>query len=490
MNISIYMDISTMENIKIPIKFNEQESTVEVPSDSTFGEVLSRSLSKMHLIIYEIERLVLIEKGEDGSETSLFTLGDDDHPYHTVLTTVEQLAKCYIQIVPANREKRDNTYIDRHIAYEQAKADEAMAREMQRQVYYNDGNGSMGGIYNQMLDGLPGRSRGSRIQSLTALRNRLAQLQQAGLPIQFMGQPGAAAPPVPEGAAAPAVPEGESAAAQPVPEGAATSEGGVGATGTGGEGAGVPETFSPPGATGGYRMQMYEFTIPLPPAPPAPPATPSTVPPVLNPSAGVPSSVAQVPPTDVPSVSTQPNINSIFDMLRSANASGGRSFTYTQTFPNNTQFSLTSEIVEDDNDSEMDEEEAIDSDDDVENVPDMAEESLPPPQNPFMVQGSPYSRIMDAVMAFSGIGGGPPPPMTAQPGQNVYQAFVSLLGGGPGGATNPFAESIKVTLTEEEFNSLLTNTFKDIPTPPATTCSICMMDYEPEDKVLTTKCNH
>lgn len=399
----------TMTNLKT--KYLENYSEVSVSSDMELGDLLQKLLNTYHLLIYEIERIVLC-KGEE----QLFSFGDDDHPYSTNLSDIKLTGDEQIEVVPANKAERNNSFIDRFIAYERAKADEKLAREMQQEMYYSDGNGEYGDVYNRLLD----RASHRRSRPLYFMDGENPSLVMPRLNSLLQGNI------VPVGTA-------------PI-----SSQSDASATvGAGGE-ALPPVTVQNPFAILGEIFRQG-----------------------FNPSDAFP---------------------------------GGFSYSFTETFPDNTTVTVEGEVEEADSDDDLpDLEEEGDENENETSMEDSASaEAGPSVTMPNLTAGaSRYSRIMDAVLALSGVGGAPPPPSGPIPqfGPSNRSNILNLLTGARGargGIPRWFAEPVKVTLTDDEFNSLESVVFGTIKeSAKSCSCAICMCDYEDDETVLKLpSCEH
>lgn len=472
-----------------------QDSTTKLPFDKEgeLGDLTQKLIDTFHLLVYEIERVQLVR-----GETTLFTLGDDEHPYRMKLSDLSLTGDETFIVTPANKEDRNNQFVDLLITYQRVKEDEKMAQEMQRQMYYSDGNGEYGDVYNRLLDGgMP------RIPGLSRMRvMRIPLPPRTGLPTPS-GVPTNAVPTtdVPSTAVPPLV----AAAAPPVVPGTETGTEPVTATAT------ATDAPSPPGET---TTTAPTFTSPFD---------------MLFQGQGgsVGTAISQI-------------------MNNPAFGQGGVNYTFTETMPDMTTFTAELEV------------EPIDEDDsDLDNLPDLEDEededttttggptvplmpvppaSPPPPATttaatagsgmPDLTAGaSRYNRIVDLLSAIGGIGTGAPAPTgplpvpTTLPQQTPMQTrlqniqtIMSYLGGpGVGGATTTlgggfggimgglggmmprgFAEPVRVTLTEEEFNALPEFIYKDVKdSAPSVSCAICMCDYDDDETVLQLPtCKH
>lgn len=405
-----------MTNLKT--KYLKNQSDISVSSDMELGDLLQKLLNTYHLLIYEIERIVLC-KGEE----QLFSFGDDDHPYSTNLSDIELSGDEQIEVIPANKADRNNSFIDRFIAFERAKADEKLAREMQQEMYYSDGNGEYGDVYNRLLD----RASHRRSRPPYFMGRENPSLIMPRLNSLFQG-----------GGVAPV---------------STTSE------------------------TGGTTDDGISSSVPVGTLPPL-----ETLP---------PSVTAQNPFTLLGEIFRQ-------GFNPSDALPAGFSYSFTETLPDNSTVTVEGEVEPVDSDDDLPPLE--DGEDNMEDSPSAEAEVEPSLTMPNLTTGaSRYSRIMDAVLALSGMGGAPPPsgplPQVPQASRFVPSNRLSILNylaGARRGIPRGFADPVKVTLTDDEFNSLesvVFGTVKD--TAKSHSCAICMCDYEDDESVLKLpSCEH
>jgi hypothetical protein len=339
-----------------------------------------------------------------------------------------------IEVIPANKADRNNSFIDRFIAYERAKADERLAREMQQEMYYSDGNGEYGDVYNRLLD----RTSHRRSRPLYFMDGENPSLVMPRLNSLFQGNIAPiAGTPVVGGTSD----DGASASAAPATSGALPSG-----------------ALSPP-VTAQNPFSLLEEIFRQ----------------GFNPSDAFPA---------------------------------GFSYSFTDTLPDDTTVTVEGEVETVDSDD--------DSDDDLDDMPPLEEnennmedvsaedgastEAGPSLTMPNLAAGtSRYSRIMDAVLALSGMGGAPPPsgplpqvPQAPHFGASNRLNILNYLAGARRGLPRGFADPVKVTLTDDEFNSLESVVFSTIKeTAKSLSCAICMCDYEDDETVLKLpNCEH
>lgn len=426
----------TMVNFKT--KYLDNISQISVSSDMEFGQLLQKLLDTNHLLIYEIERVVLC-KGDE----QLFSLGDDDHPYSTSISSLKLSGDEQLIVVPANKKDRNNNFIDRFISYEREKDDEKIARDMQQEMYYSDGNGEYGDVYNRLLNRASHQSR----------------------PFYFMGS-------------------GNSSVV-------------------------IPQLNA-------MNELMRDGVI-----------DPATDSPVVPP--GTTSDATSTPHT-LPPITSQNPFSILGEVFRRGFSEsdmqlpGGFSYSFTGSLPDNTTITVEEEIDDIDSNDESDIDIDLDNlpelvNDENENIDGINDIPPPPPETgsggvsgvsggsggsgltmPNLTVGSTrYSRIMDAVLALSGIGSAPPPSGSFPPARfgganrmNIFNYLAEARGGNPLGVPRGFADPVKVTLTDDEFNSLESVVFGTIKDETKSrSCAICICDYEDDESVLKlSNCEH
>jgi hypothetical protein len=162
----IFINMEDLTKVDIKIKYlpkvgeEDCENTMTINKEILLGEFMTQILNKLRLLIYEIERVDVKVLSED--DLTLFVIGDDDHSFFNTLASCDiDFEKVYFRVIPANREKRDNTYIDRYINYDRVLADEQLAKDMQRSDYYGMDPGTLFGGTNErtLFDRIIQRSR-------------------------------------------------------------------------------------------------------------------------------------------------------------------------------------------------------------------------------------------------------------------------------------------------------------------------------------------
>lgn len=447
--------------MQVNAKYQESTTKLSFDKEGELGDLTQKLIDTFHLLVYEIERVQLVK-----DETTLFTLGDNEHPYRMKLSDLSLTGNEIFIVTPANKEDRNNQFVDLLITYQRVKEDEKIAQEMQRQMYYSDGNGEYGDVYNRLLDGgIPRTPDLSRMRIMRIpIPSRTELLTPSGAPTTdipsttFPSLVAAAAPPVTHGT------EVETA---------------------------ISQIMNNPSF--GQGRMSYTFT------------------------------------------DTMPNMTTLTTELQVEQIDEDYSDIDLDNLP---------DLEEDEDD--LDDDIAPSTGTGVPLVP--VSPTIPPPDDatttsssiPDLTSGvSRYDRIVDFISSIGGIGTGAPAPTGPLPNptglpqqapslapllapshlplqrrlQNI-QTIMSYLGAprsGVGGTTTTlgsrfggimtelggimprgFAEPVKVTLTEEEFNAIPEFIYKDVKdSTPSVSCAICMCDYDDDETVLQLpSCKH